>query len=82
MIDIDKRIKQLQTDAVVGAMRGNPEQGASQLNANFDAIKQLIRDVLVEVKPTKVGITGDYDPMQSWNDAITDMETKIKELGL
>lgn len=41
-------------------------------------IKQLIRDVLAEVKPTPT----DYEDWHYYNVAITHMESKIKELGL
>lgn len=54
------------------------------------ALKQLIRDVIAEVKPTDEVLPDDYRPAAYWSieqaegykTAIDEMEAKAKEMGL
>jgi len=83
MIDVNARIKKLQTEAVLAINHGTDEQSLVQINTNHEAIKQLIRDVVAEVTPgledtTAPGTAGSFN--SGYNSAVRRVASNAKVL--
>jgi hypothetical protein len=81
-MNIDERIAAIKVPGYDGAIHTSD----TSLSEKSDEVKQLIRDVLAEVKPERIAneeIT-DYKRRNATtrNNVLDEMEAKIKELGL
>lgn len=89
MINIDERIADILSESVDGDTRISYPDGTSKVVASRallgEDVKQLIRDVLAEVKPehmTEEKYSDEWNYMDGWNGYEATMESKVKELGL
>lgn len=74
---LDDRITQMKNEAYE---RSGGDDGLGRIDDNdYEAIKQLIRDVIAEVTP-ELDWTMTAGGDMSWNKAIHKMEEKSKEL--
>lgn len=89
-MNLDERIDATPGSEIILSEYDGTSFVAEHLKDNRESIKQLIRDVLEHVKPEHLvdsKVKGYYEGNimhEAWkyNQAVKDMEAKIKELGL